>query len=216
MTATRVKPRLRGASHHAALYVALGAGAVLVATARTTRGALVAAVYAVCMAAMYGFSALYHRPTWTPVTRQWLRRLDHAGIFLMIAGCYTPISLYALGPVDGVVLLQRVWIACLLGIVQSIVWVRAPRPLAVAIYITIACLGVPYVPGLAAGLGPQSIVLFWSGVAMYVLGALIYAMRRPDPLPAVFGYHEIYHVLVIAASVCHFAIILRLLQHAHG
>jgi hemolysin III len=216
MMTKRVKPKFRGASHHAALYVAIGAGAVLIATSHSPRIALLAAVYAVCMAAMYGFSALYHRPTWTPNARQWMRRLDHAGIFLMIAGSYTPISLLTLGPEVGGVLLQRVWLACTAGILQSIFWVHAPRALNVAIYITIACLGVPYASGLVAGLGPVGIFLFWAGVALYIIGALIYAARRPDPLPAVFGYHEIYHVLVIAASVCHFTIILRLLQQAHS
>jgi hemolysin III len=165
---------------------------------------------------MYGFSALYHRPTWTPYARQWMRRLDHAGIFLMIAGCYTPIALYALGPVDGATLLKQVWLACGLGILQAVFWVQAPRALAVAIYITIACLGVPYLPGLTTGLGTFGITLLLGGAGLYIVGAVIYAMRRPDPLPTVFGYHEIYHVLVIAASVCHFTIILRLLQQAHA
>jgi hemolysin III len=216
MPTPRVKPKFRGASHHAALYIALGAGAVLTAMAPTGQTALVAAVYAICMAAMYGFSALYHRPTWTPAARQWMRRLDHTGIFLMIAGCYTPISLLALGPDVGGRLLTWVWLACLAGMLQAIFWVQAPRAVAVAIYITIASLGVPYLPGLAAGLGTLGVTLLLVGAVFYIVGALIYAMKRPDPLPAVFGYHEIYHLLVITASVCHFVVILRLLQQAHG
>jgi hemolysin III len=195
--------------------VALGAGTVLVATAQTTQAALAAAVYTACMVAMYGFSALYHRPTWTPQARQRMRRLDHAGIFLMIAGCYTPIARYALGPVDGTTLLTRVWVACGLGILRAVFWAQAPRAVAVAIYITIACMGVPYLPGLAAGLGPLGITLFLGGCAVYIIGAVFYAMRWPDPLPTVFGYHEIYHALVIAASVCHFTLILRLLHQTH-
>jgi hemolysin III len=207
--ATLDKPRLRGVSHELAFFSALGAGAVLIALA-PQRAVGAAAVYAVSLATMLGTSALYHRPNWSPGPRRWIRRADHAAIFLLIAGTYTPFTL--LLPLHGAAMLALAWIGAAAGILQSLFWVHAPRLLVAALYVGFGWAIVLFWPALHAALGAGGLFFLVLGGALYSIGAIIYTARRPDPAPAVFGYHEIFHAFVVAAAVCHFAVVVGVVR----
>jgi hemolysin III len=203
-----VKPSLRGVSHQAAAFVALGAGGVLVALAPSPPARLAALVYALSLFAMFAVSALYHRPTWAPAARARMRRLDHATIFLLIAGTFTPFAVLGLGGAQATTLLAIAWGGALLGLLQSLFWVHAPKPLTAALYLAMGWAISPYFRELHAALGARALMLLLAGGVAYSLGALVYALRRPNPFPRTFGYHEVFHALVIVASVCHFAAVL--------
>ena len=205
----RVKPKLRGLSHHLAFYVSLLAGGLLVAWAPPGLATQAAAIYALSVATLLGASALYHRPHWDPLPRARLRRVDHAAIYLLIAGTYTPVALLAVPPDAGHQLLTLVWSAAALGIAKSLLWPKAPKPLSALLYVAMGWLVVAQWSAVAHGLGPIGLELMLGGGVLYTTGALIYARRRPDPWPAVFGYHEIFHALVVLAAACHFAVIVR-------
>ncbi|HUJ24405.1 MAG TPA: hemolysin III family protein [Myxococcales bacterium] len=204
-----VKPRMRGVSHELAFFAALGAGTVLVALA-PPRAALAAAIYALSLATMLGVSALYHRPTWAPQPRRWMRRLDHAAIFVLVAGTYTPFTL--LLPRHGHAMLALAWTGAALGIAQSLFWVHAPRPLVAALYLLLGWAVVIFWPALHAALGAAGLAFLVLGGVLYSIGAIIYAARRPDPAPQVFGYHEIFHALVVLAAVCHFGVVVGVVR----
>jgi len=201
---TRVKPRLRGVSHELAFFASLGAGALLIAFA-DPRARMAAAVYAASLATMLGVSALYHRPTWAPGPRRWMKRLDHAAIFVLIAGSYTPFAL--LLPERGAVMLAIAWGGAALGILRSLFWVRAPRTISAALYVAMGWIAVAFLPALYTALGGAGMAFLVAGGLLYSVGAVIYATRRPDPAPAVFGYHEVFHALVVAAAACHFGVV---------
>jgi hemolysin III len=165
-------------------------------------------VYGASLVTLFVVSAAYHRPTWAPRARSWMRRLDHSAIFLLIAGTYTPLCLL-LPPSTGLRLLAGVWAAAALGIVQSIVWVHAPKALVAAVYVALGWAALPVLPAMRAVLGTEAIALLAAGGAAYTIGAVVYAVRRPDPFPRVFGYHEVFHALVIVAAICHFAVVAR-------
>lgn len=203
------KPRLRGVSHQIAFYVAVAAGIVLIAATRSARSAAATSVYVVLLAAMLGVSASYHRIDWSPRSRAWWNRADHAMIFAFIAGSYTPMCLLGLDRATGHRLLALVWIAAGLGILRALLWPQAPRALASALYVVVGWLVVAYLPELWAAFDATSLALILIGGACYTIGAVVYATRRPDPAPAVFGYHEVFHALVIVACGCHFAAIAR-------
>lgn len=203
------KPRLRGASHHAAFYATLGAGPMLVVTTPPS-AAWVTMVYAVCLVALFGLSALYHRPDWPPGRRLWLRRLDHSAIYLMIAGSYTPILYFGLGAEAGMELLPWVWLAAAAGIGKTLFWVHSPKSLNVTLYLVFGGVGAWKLPEIAERSGPLAMWLLAAGGVVYALGAVVYALRRPDPVPHAFGYHEIFHGCVILAALCHFLAILQL------
>ncbi|HZZ84734.1 MAG TPA: hemolysin III family protein [Anaeromyxobacteraceae bacterium] len=202
----RVKPLLRGVSHEVAAFVAVAAWLVLLAFARGPRASVAATVYGASLFVMFGTSALYHRPTWAPGPRLWLRRLDHSAIFVLIAGTYTPFCLL-LGGRRGLVLLAIAWGGALLGILRAMFWPRAPRALAVALYLALGWVIVPVLPQLYGIVGGGGVALLAAGGLLYTVGALIYATRRPDPFPRIFGYHEVFHALVIAAAACHYAVV---------
>ncbi len=206
--AAPAKPLLRGVSHEIAAFVALGGWIALAAVAPSERARVGANVYGASVFALFGVSALYHRPSWRPRARAWMRRLDHSAIFLLIAGTYTPLCLL-LPRSSGIPLLAIVWGGAALGVVQSILWVQAPKPLVAAIYVALGWAVLPVLPALRAALGTTPLALLSAGGAAYTLGAVIYAARRPDPFPRVFGYHEVFHALVIAAAACHFAVVAR-------
>jgi hemolysin III len=207
--ALALRPRLRGVSHQYAFFLSLVAGAALVASASGGREIASTAVFAGALTAMFGVSAVYHRVTWRPAVRVWMRRLDHAAIYLLIAGTYTPFGLLALPPAWAAVVLSIVWSGCALAIVLKLVWVDAPKWLAAALAVALGWVGVIALPELAsAGAGP--LVLLTVGGVLYTAGALVYALQRPDPIPAVFGYHELFHALVIAAAACQYAAVLLL------
>jgi hemolysin III len=175
----RMKPRLRGVSHEWAFFTSLGFGAALILAAQGTKATIAVAIYAVSLSALFGVSALYHRIDWSrPNARQWMRRLDHTMIFVLIAGTVTPFALLLMEPPLSTALLIAVWAGALAGTIVELIWVDHPKWVAAIVYIAVG-----------------------------MIGAIIYAAQRPDPNPAVFGYHEIFHVLVIAAAAAHFAAI---------
>jgi hemolysin III len=202
------KPLLRGVSHEVAAFVALAAWIALAAVAPAGRGRAASNVYGASLFTLFLVSAVYHRTNWRPRARTWMRRLDHSAIFVLIAGTYTPLCLL-LPPPTGVTLLALVWGGAALGIVQSVAWAYAPRPLVAALYVALGWAVVWVLPTLRAVLGPSALALLFIGGAAYTVGAVIYAARRPDPFPRVFGYHEVFHALVIVAAACHFAVVLQ-------
>jgi hemolysin III len=202
-----IKPRLRGVFHQWAFFVSLAAGAVLVLIANGSRATIAAAIYAFSLSALLGVSALYHRIDWQPAARRWMRRLDHTMIFVLIAGTYTPFALLVLhGDVARIVLIA-VWVMAGAGTVLNLLWWNAPKPVTAAVYISTGWAALLAIPQLWDGLGPIGFGLIVLGGILYTAGAVVYARKRPDPRPAVFGYHEIFHLLVIAAAVCDFAAI---------
>jgi hemolysin III len=200
-----MKPRLRGVSHQWAFLCSLVTGTVLVVLAPAGKATSVAAIYAVSVAALFGTSALYHRITWASQrARRWMRRLDHSMIFLLIAGTYTPFAVLVLEGTLATVILVLVWMGALCGIVFKLIWIDAPNWLVAATYVVLGWVAVAAFPALLDGLGLVATLLVAAGGLLYTAGAVVYALRRPDPVPAVFGYHEVFHVLVVLAAVAHF------------
>jgi hemolysin III len=198
------RPRLRGVIHQWSFFVALVAGAALVALAPAGRATAACAVYAAALAGLLGVSALYHRITWRPRARVWLRRLDHSMIFVLIAGTYTPFAVLVLDGSLRDVVLVGVWVGAAAGIVVTLLWVSAPKWLAATAYVALGWFSVIAVPEIGERAGAGAIALLALGGVAYTAGAVVYALRRPDPRPATFGYHEIFHVLVVIAAAAHF------------
>ena len=199
-----IRPSLRGVSHRYAFFLSLVAGAALVASASGGREYVATAVFAGTLAMMFGVSALYHTITWRPPIRRWMRRLDHAAIYLLIAGTYTPFGLLVLPTTWAVVVLSIVWSGCAVATILKFAWVDAPKWLAATLALALGWVGVIAFPHLiAAGIAP--LVLLGGGGLLYPAGAVVYARGSPNPAPAVFGYHEIFHVFVIAAAACQYA-----------
>jgi hemolysin III len=199
------KPRLRGVSHQWAFFVSLGAGAALILAASGAREVIAMSVYAFSLSAMLGTSALYHRVTWTPEVRQWMRRLDHTTIFIFIAGTYTPFALLVMHGTLANLVLIVVWATAAGGLVLNLVWINAPYWVTSVIYLSTGWVAIVTLPQLWDEIGPVGVGLIALGGALYSAGAVIYARRKPDPRPQVFGYHEIFHVLVIAAAAVQYA-----------
>jgi len=199
------KPRFRGVSHLIAFGVSLLSGPLLVVAAPTLSARLAVGVYGVCLSGLFGVSALYHRPTWSPAWRHRLRRLDHATIFLAISGTYTAVAGLILPPDQTRLLLTLVWCGALAGAALQFVGGGATRWLAAGPYLVLGWVGIALLPQLLDRLGSIGFSLVLSGALLYTLGALVYARRRPDPRPTVFGYHEVFHLLVIAAAAAHYA-----------
>jgi hemolysin III len=200
-----LRPRLRGVLHQYAFFVSLGFGALLVSGASDANERASSIVFAAALAAMFGISALYHRLTWQPRARRLMRRLDHTAIYLLIAGTYTPFVLLALSGAWRWTLLPIVWGGALVAIVFKVAWIDAPKWLDAAIGVSLGWIGIVGLPALWAHSGPAGVGLLALGGVLYTAGALIYAARRPDPAPAVFGYHELFHLFVIAAAACQYA-----------
>jgi hemolysin III len=199
-----VKPRLRGWLHAGVFPVAVVAGVVLVALAPTGRPRAATAVFAATAALLFGVSAIYHRGSWSPRTHGILKRLDHANIFLIIAGTYTPFAVLLLGDDEGTVLLWVVWAGAVLGAAFRIGWVEAPRWLYTPVYLALGWVAVFYLDDLLATGGTTVMVLLAVGGVLYSAGALVYALRRPDPSPRWFGFHEVFHAFTLAAFVVHY------------
>ena len=203
----QAKPLLRGVLHEVAFLVSLVVGALLVIGADGTRRNVAAAFFAGAVALCFGASALYHRVTWTPRRRAWMRRIDHAGVYLLIAGTYTAVGLLALEGAWRPVVLALAWAGATAAIVVKFVWVDAPKWLAVVIGIALGWMGVLALPQLVTRLSVVAIVLLAVGGIAYTAGALVYAVRRPALSPAVFGYHELFHALTIVAVACQYVAI---------
>jgi hemolysin III len=207
IAAGRDKPRLRGVLHQAAFIVAVALAPLLIVGADAGRPRLAAAVFAGSVAACFGASALYHRVTWTPRVRLWMRRIDHAGVYLLIAGTYTPVSLLVLRGAWRPVVLTVVWAGAAAAIILKFVWVQAPKWLAAAIGLALGWVAVIALPQLIVHLDPAAVTLLVVGGLAYTAGAIVYARQRPDPAPAVFGYHELFHALTIVGVACQYVAI---------
>jgi hemolysin III len=205
-TVAAVKPRLRGVSHQWAFVVSLFLGAGLIVAAKTPEATLAVAIYAVSLSALLGTSALYHRVDWTrPEVRRWMRRLDHSMIFFLIAGTYTPFALLVLhGPLADAILVV-VWIGAIAGAIVEMVWIDHPKWVAAVIYMSLGWVAAVSFPELWSEMGVAGTLLIAVGGLLYTAGAVVYATQRPDPNPRVFGYHEVFHLFVIAAAAAHFA-----------
>jgi hemolysin III len=203
-----LKPRLRGVFHQWAFVASLAAGIGLVLGAASPRARLAVAVYALSVAALFGTSALYHRVDWRTLrARRWMRRCDHTMIFVLIAGTYTPFSMLVLRGTLGVVILVAVWSAALAGAVFKLVWIDAPGWLGATTYISIGWIAVIAMPALVDRLGIPAVAALALGGILYSAGGVIYARKRPDPAPSVFGYHELFHALVTAAAALQYAVV---------
>lgn len=201
---TPEKPLLRGWLHQCGAFTALGAGLMLASVAPTTRAALAALGFTASFVLLFGVSATYHRVTWSPEARAWMRRADHASIFVLIAGTYTPIALVGLPAAFGNRLLAVVWIGALIGVIQTLFWIRAPKVIPVILAIALGWCVVPYWSEARAALTAFQLGWLVVGGVFYTVGALFYAAKRPNPIPAVFGYHEMFHLCTIIAAVFHF------------
>jgi hemolysin III len=197
-------PLLRGRLHQYAVIGALVAAIVLVALAPTGRARVAALIYGAGLCVLFAASALYHRWPGPPQFKPLLRRIDHSAIFVFIAASYTPIGLLVLDPPGGTLILAAAWIAAAVGVSLSICWIEAPRWAQALCYVATGWIAVAALPQLLDGAGVAPFVLFAVGGAVYSLGALVYAWQKPNPWPRVFGFHEVFHALVIAAAIVHF------------
>lgn len=201
-----IRPRLRGVVDIFGSMVAIPAAIVLVILARPGVATAVAAVYGGCMSMLLIGSALYHRPSWPVRTFLWLRKIDLANIYLMIAGTCTPLA-FAITPGPGRWLLPAMWIAAALGIAKALLWSRGHRAINAGLYVLMGALTLPCLSELKAAVPPDDFQLLATGGLLYFVGAGVYALRWPNPRPIVFGYHEIFHMFVFAAAAVHYAAI---------
>jgi hemolysin III len=193
--------------HQAAFLISLVVGTLLIVGADGDRRHTAAAVFAGSVTACLGASTLYHRVTWTPNLRRWMRRVDHAGIYLLIAGTYTPICLLVLDGAWRIAVLAVVYAGAIAAVVLKFVWVDAPKWLAAVLGLALGWTAVVILPQLATRLDPAAIVLLGAGGLAYTAGAIVYARGRPNPAPTVFGYHELFHALTIVAISCQYVAI---------
>jgi hemolysin III len=202
--AIELKPSWRGWIHAATFPVAIVAGIVLIVLAQGAPAKWACAVFMATSLLLFGNSALYHRVDWGPRTKAILKRIDHANILLLIAGTYTPIAVLALPPQQGALLLVLVWSGALLGILFRVFWIGAPRWLYVALYLLLGWAAVMYIVPLFQA-NAAMMVLVAIGGLLYTGGAVVYAMKKPNPWPGHFGFHEIFHVCTVLAFLCHWA-----------
>ncbi len=202
-----VKPRLRGVFHEYAFFVSVACGVALVLAASDAKSRVAAAIYAFAVSGLLGTSALYHRVTWRPQVRRWMRRLDHSMIFVLIAGTYTPVALLALKGTLSQAILIVVWAGALGGVIFKLVWIDAPKWVFALVYIALGWVSAAIFGELPAAIGWLGVAGLAVGGLLYTIGAVVYASERPNPFPKIFGYHEVFHVLVIVAAALHYAVI---------
>lgn len=201
------KPAMRGWLHAGMTPVVLLAGILLVVFAPAGPGRLGAAIWLAGSLVLFGTSAVYHRGRWTPGVRSWLQRADHSNIFVFIAATYTPLTLALLEGSQRTLLLSLVWGIAAAGVGLTLLWPGRPRWLDVALYVPMGWVALGWLGEFWAAGGPAVVILLLLGGVIYTVGAAVYALKRPDPSPRVFGYHEIFHACTIAAAACHFAAI---------
>ncbi|HVC84896.1 MAG TPA: hemolysin III family protein [Solirubrobacteraceae bacterium] len=201
------KPRLRGVSHQWGFLVSLGCGAALIAFAPHGRAVVAAAIYAAAVSALLGTSTLYHRIDWRPAARRWMRRLDRSMIYVLIAASYTPFALLALHGTLATVVLALVWAGAFGGVLLQLVWPDHPKWVAVVVSVTLGWVVVITLTQLPGAIGWGAIGALAVSGALYTTGAVVYARERPNPRPGVFGYHEVFHALVLAAAAIHYAVV---------
>ena len=205
-----LKPRLRGWLHAYAAWISIASGVVLVAVAASLRGGPAGAttgVYAATVTLLFGTSALYHRIDWGPRAHSLMKRLDHSMIFIFIAGTYTPIAALTLPRSSAVAVLVVVWTGAIFGVLLQSVWPSAPAWLSVPCYIALGWVAVLVMPQLLHSAGVAAFVLIAAGGIVYTIGGIVYGLKRPNPLPGVFGFHEVFHLCTLVAAVCHYVAI---------
>jgi len=202
----RVKPLLRGVFHEVGFYAAVALSVPLALSAENGKALAAAIIFSSCLALCFGASALYHRPTWTPPARARLARLDHAGIYLLIAGTYTPFGFLVLSKGWAIPVLTIVYTGAGAAIVMKLCWVRVPKAVSAAIGIALGWVGVVAFTQLAK-VGTGGLALVIAGGVLYTTGALVYAFRRPNPKPTVLGYHELFHLCTLGAAACQYVAI---------
>lgn len=204
-SAVAARPRLRGAWHQWAFAFAIPAGIALVLATDTPRERLAAAIFAASVVLMFGASALYHRVTWSPERRIWMRRLDHAGIFGLIAGTYTPFGLLVLDGAWRVTVLAIVWGGAFIAFALKLLWPSGPKALTALVGVGLGWVGAAAFPELVENTGWTAPLLALAGGLCYTVGAIVYVLRRPNPVPGVFAYHEVFHAFVVAAVALQYA-----------
>ena len=212
-TGPDLRPRLRGVSHQWAFFVSLVLGGVLIAFSHGAASYVSASVFAASVAAMFGASALYHRVIWSPSARRLMRRVDHSMIYALIAGTYTPFGLLVLHGSWRISVLAVVWSGAAAAVILKIVWLDAPKWLAAVLGIALGWVGIVASPQLVHYLGLTGTLLLVGGGIFYTVGGIVYARRRPDPVPTIFGYHEVFHALVIAAVALQYGVIAFYVLH---
>lgn len=201
------KPSMRGVLHQLAFAISIVTGLLLIAAATDTRETVAVTIFAISVSALLGVSALYHRVTWTAKARHWMRRLDHSMIFLLIAGTYTPFALLALDGTVSTALLIIVWSGAIAGSIVELALADASKWIMAIICISLGWISVIVLPDIARSIGLVGTLLLAGGGVVYTAGAVVYALRKPDPAPLVFGYHEIFHALVVIAIALQYAAI---------
>jgi hemolysin III len=209
-----LKPRLRGRFHQAAFFVAIPAGIVLIALAQGTTARTAAVIYALSLGGLFGVSGMYHALPFSAASRRWMKRLDHAMIFVLIAGTTTPLCLVVLQKPWSVILLLVVWGGAVAGIALKILRVEGFHGVTGTLYITLGWAVVLVSPQLVRALSPAALSLIVAGGLLYTLGAIVLLRNRPNPAPATFGYHEIWHSMVVVASACHYVAVLLIVHPA--
>ncbi|WP_304454112.1 hemolysin III family protein [Nocardiopsis sp. YSL2] len=199
-----VKPRLRGWLHLGTAPLALAAGIVLVCLSPTLPAMAASAVYALSSVLLFSTSAVYHVGRWSPPAQRILRRMDHSNIYLIIAGTYTPFVILVLDGALRTAMLALIWGGATAGVAFKLLWLNAPRWLSTALYLAIGWVAVLFIPDLIGGTHPATWILILVGGVLYSVGAVVYGLKRPNPAPRWFGFHEIFHSLTIAAFVCHY------------
>lgn len=208
MDSVLAKPLLRGWSHVLAFTVIAVLGIIMVAVAGASTGdRLLLVVYVAGTLTMFGVSALYHRLRWHDRARSIMRRLDHSAIFLAIAGAYTPVMAIALDGWQRAFVLIAAWGGTVVGMTLEWLPIKVPRPLFTAVYVVVGWSAAVAFPQLSRSLGTAGFLLILGGGLLYTLGAVVYAVKRPDPWPRVFGFHEIFHLFTLAGAGCHLAAI---------
>jgi hemolysin III len=206
------KPLLRGRFHQVAFFVSIPAGIMLLAFARGAQARTAAAIFAASLTGLYGVSAAYHRGRWTAAAERLMGHLDHSMIFVLIAGSYTPLALLALRPAWGITLLALAWTGAAVGVVITVMRRHRWHRVGFVMYLALGWLAVIATPQLLRALSGVELALLVTGGLLYTVGAVVLARHRPDPSPAVFGYHEVWHTFVVGAGACHFALVLLLVR----
>jgi hemolysin III len=209
-TVAELKPRLRGWLHAYAAGISIMTGAVMIAVAAAVRGAPAAAttaIYCATVTLLFGTSALYHRLNWSPRAQRLMKRLDHSMIFVFIAGTYTPIAVLSLPRNSAIAVLIAVWTGAVFGVILQTAWHSAPRWLSAPCYIALGWVAAFVFPELLHNAGVAAFALIAAGGVIYTIGAVVYALKRPNPYPGVFGFHEVFHLCTLVAALCHYVAI---------